>query len=223
MPLFERSSVVRLTRPDSARAPSSPMSLFRKVQRGQADEARQRPRALGADLVVPKGRAWSRLTRPDSARAPSAPMPLVPVDPTLVCLGQAPEASRVPSVLRERALAPVCSDRGFRCASRGRPQCAAAPPPSLPLHPQPPSPLIQSLKNANWIGERPGAVKLAARRAKETARLSPRKALPPSSSRPREARAGTVPNSGRCVLRSRVCSAPLGVRRARDDSRLMIR
>ena len=32
---------------------------------------------------------------------------------------------------------------------------------------------------------------------------------PPSSSRPSGARAGIVSNSGRCVLRSRVCSAPL--------------
>ena len=40
-----------------------------------------------------------------------------------------------------------------------------------------------------------------------------------SSSRPSEARAGIVSNSGRCVLRSRVCSAPLrGSRRARNDA-----
>ena len=54
MPLLERFSVVRFARPDSARAPSSPMSLSRKVERGQVDEARQRPRALSADLVARK-------------------------------------------------------------------------------------------------------------------------------------------------------------------------
>jgi len=43
-----------------------------------------------------------------------------------------------------------------------------------------------------------------------------------SSSRPCEARAGIVPNSGQCVLRSPVCSAPLrGSRGAQDGAAAM--
>ena len=93
--------MVSLTRPDSARAPSSPISVYPKVERGQVDEARQRPRALGADLVarkVERGQLDEARQRPRALGA----------DPFIrrSSDGQADEARQRPRALVADAAAP---------------------------------------------------------------------------------------------------------------------